>query len=89
MRLMGMLDSPYVRRVAVALLTAEVPFVHEPLSIFRQIDKFSASSPLLKAPSLVEDDGTTLVESGVILNYLEGRFPASSTRRMAAQWSPT
>lgn len=81
MRLIGMLDSPFVRRVAVALLTAEVAFEHEPLSIFRHMEKFSASSPTLKAPSLIEDDGTALVESGVILNYLEGRFPAVAALR--------
>lgn len=81
MRLIGMLDSPFVRRVAVAMLTAEAPFVHEPLSIFRHVDRFAGLSPLLKAPSLIEDDGTALVESGVILDYLESRFPAMAALR--------
>ena len=61
-QLVGMLDSPYVRRVAVALLLAEVPFRHRPISLFRHIEAFSQLSPLLKAPSLVLDDGTALVE---------------------------
>jgi len=81
MRLIGMLDSPFVRRVAVALLMAEVPFQHEPLSIWRHLDKFAPLSPLLKAPSLIEDDGTPLVESGVILNYLDAKFPAVAALR--------
>ena len=81
MRLIGMLDSPFVRRVAVALLTAEVPFVHEPISLFRHIDAFQALSPQLKAPSLIEDDGTALVESGVILDYLETKYPAMAALR--------
>ncbi len=70
-----MLDSPYVRRVAVALLTAEVPFVHRPISLFRHIDAFSKINPLLKAPTLVADDGTVVTDSGVILDYLGCVFP--------------
>lgn len=76
MQLIGMLDSPYVRRVAVTLLTAGVAFQHRPISIFRHIDEFSRISPLLKAPTLVADGGTTLVESGVILEYLATLSPA-------------
>ena len=70
-----MLDSPYVRRVAVALLTAEVPFVHRPISLFRHIAAFSRINPLLKAPTLVADDGTVVTDSGVILDYLGCVFP--------------
>ena len=62
MQLIGMLDSPYVRRVAVALIVAKVPFEHRPISLFRHIDQFSAINPLLKAPTLVADDGTVLIE---------------------------
>ena len=76
MQLIGMLDSPYVRRVAVTLLTAGVPFRHRPISLFRHIDEFSMISPLLKAPTFVADDGTTLVESNVILEYLATLSPA-------------
>jgi len=75
MQLIGMLDSPYVRRVAVTLLTAGVAFQHRPISLFRHIDEFSKISPLLKAPTLVADDGTVLVESNVILEYLAGLSP--------------
>ena len=75
-QLIGMLDSPFVRRVAVAMLMAQVPFRHRPISLFRQIDEFSKLSPLLKAPSLVLDDGTALVESNVILEFLGSQYPA-------------
>jgi len=84
MRLIGMLDSPFVRRVAVAMLTAEVPFVHEPLSIWRHADKVAKLSPTLKVPTLIEDDGTALVESGVILDYLEAKLPAVAALRPRA-----
>lgn len=76
MQLIGMLDSPYVRRVAVTMLTAGVAFRHRPISLFRHVDEFSKISPLLKAPTLVADDGTTLLESGVVLEYLATLSPA-------------
>ena len=75
MELIGMLDSPFVRRVAVAMLTAGVSFVHRPISLFRHIDAFSKINPLLKAPTLVADDGTVLTDSGVILDYLGCVYP--------------
>jgi len=75
MQLIGMLDSPYVRRVAIALIAAETPFTHRPISLFRHIDQFAKLNPLLKAPTLIADDGTTLMDSSVILDYLAGVEP--------------
>ncbi len=70
MQLIGMLDSPYVRRVAIALIIAKTPFIHRPISLFRHIDQFSKLNPLLKAPTLLTDDGVALMDSNVILDYL-------------------
>ena len=84
MQLIGMLDSPYVRRVAVALIVAKVPFEHRPISLFRHIDAFSAINPLLKAPTLVADDGTVLIDSTLILDYLAGLYPAVAALTPAA-----
>jgi glutathione S-transferase len=81
MQLIGMLDSPYVRRVAVAMLSAGVAFEHRPISLFRHIEAFSRFSPLLKAPSLIAEEGAALVDSGVILEYLATRFPAVAALR--------
>jgi glutathione S-transferase len=53
MQLIGMLDSPYGRRVAIALIIAKTPFIHRPISLFRHIDQFSKLNPLLKAPTLL------------------------------------
>lgn len=75
MQLIGMLDSPYVRRVAIALIIARTPFIHRPISLFRHIDKFSKLNPLLKAPTLIADDGTALMDSSVILDYLAALDP--------------
>lgn len=75
MRLIGMLDSPYVRRVAVSLKLMELPFEHEPVSVFRHFDQFSAINPVVKAPTLMTDDGTVLMESSLILDFLERIAP--------------
>jgi glutathione S-transferase len=72
MQLIGMLDSPYVRRVAIALIIAKTPFIHRPISLFRHIDQFSKLNPLLKAPTLLTDDGVALMDSSLILDYLAG-----------------
>ncbi|HEY3620988.1 MAG TPA: glutathione S-transferase N-terminal domain-containing protein [Roseiarcus sp.] len=72
MQLIGMLDSPYVRRVAIALIIGKSPFIHRPISLFRHIDQFSKLNPLLKAPTLLTDDGMALMDSSVILDYLAG-----------------
>lgn len=69
MRLIGMLDSPYVRRVAVSLQLMGVPFEHLSLSVFRTFAQFQEINPVVKAPSLVCDDGTVLIDSQLILDY--------------------
>lgn len=71
MELIGMLDSPFVRRVAVSARFLGVPYVHNPLSIFRNYGEFRAINPLVKVPTLVCDDGTMLVDSSLIIDYLE------------------
>jgi glutathione S-transferase len=71
MRLIGMLDSPYVRRVAVTLRLLGIPFEHQPLSVFSTYDQFRRINPLVKVPTLVCDDGTVLVDSNLIIDYAE------------------
>ncbi len=71
MRLIGMLDSPYVRRTAIALRLLGIPFEHDPLSVFSTFDRFSRINPVVKAPTLVCDDGTVLMDSALITDYAE------------------
>ena len=75
MQLIGMLDSPYVRRVAIALMRLDLPFEHRPISLFRHVDEFAAANPLIKAPTLVADDGTVLMESTLIIDYVATLAP--------------
>ncbi len=71
MRLIGMLDSPYVRRVAISLDVLGVPFKHESISVFSTYPQFRAINPVVKAPSFVCDDGEVLMDSSLILQYVE------------------
>jgi len=71
MRLIGMLDSPYVRRVAITARLLGLPFEHEAVSVFRHYDVFAAINPVVKAPTLVTDDGVVLMDSGLIIEHLE------------------
>lgn len=71
MRLIGMLDSPFVRRTAISFEYLGVPFEHEAVSVFSTFAKFKGINPVVKAPTLVCDDGEVLMESSLILQYVE------------------
>lgn len=71
MQLIGMLDSPYVRRVAISLKLLGIPFEHRSISVFRTFDQFQQINPVVKAPTLVCDDGEVLMDSSLILDYAE------------------
>jgi glutathione S-transferase len=68
-KLIGLLDSPYVRRTAIALQFMEVDFEHIPLSVFREYQEFSQINPVVKAPTLVCDRGGVLMDSSLIIQY--------------------
>lgn len=71
MKLIGMLDSPYVRRVAIALQRLGLPFEHASVSVFRGFAQFQQINPVVKAPTLICDDGTVLMDSTLMLDYAE------------------
>src|SRR5271170_6555819 len=71
MQLIGMLDSPYVRRVAISLRCLGIPFEHQSVSVFSTFEQFRKINPVVKAPTLICDDGEVLMESTLILEYAE------------------
>jgi glutathione S-transferase len=71
MKLIGMLDSPYVRRVAISAKRLGIPLEHQSVSVFRHFEQFQQINPVVKAPTLVLDDGEVLIDSTLILDYLE------------------
>lgn len=71
MKLIGMLDSPYVRRVAISLDLLGIEFEHAPLSVFSTFEEFSRINPVVKAPTLLLDDDSVLMDSTLIIDYFE------------------
>ncbi|MGE6783329.1 glutathione S-transferase family protein [Ensifer adhaerens] len=72
MILIGQYDSPFVRRVGIALSLYGMPFEHRPWSSFGNADELRAYNPLTRVPTLVLNDGTALTDSHIILDYLDG-----------------
>jgi glutathione S-transferase len=72
MILIGQYDSPFVRRVAIAMRLYGLAFEHRPWSTFGDGDKIAPFNPLRRVPTLVLDTGETLIESFAILDYLDG-----------------
>ena len=71
MFLIGQYDSPFVRRVAIALRLYGLAFEHRPWSTFGDADTIAPYNPLRRVPTLVLDDGEALIESTAILDYLD------------------
>lgn len=73
MILIGMFDSPFVRRVAITLKLLDLPFEHKNWSVGKDQAQIRKLNPLGRVPTLVLDDGEVLTESAAILDYLDDR----------------
>jgi glutathione S-transferase len=69
--LIGQFDSPFVRRVAIAMQLYGLPYEHRPWSVFGDAEKIARYSPLMRVPTLVLDDGEVVIESSAILDALD------------------
>jgi len=76
MILVGQYDSPFVRRVAVALHHYGTAFDRQVLSVFQDFDAMLSVNPLGKVPTLILPGGEPLYDSRAIMEYLEGIAPA-------------
>ena len=73
MILIGQFDSPFVRRVAIAMDLYQIAFEHRPWSTFGDAELLAPFNPLLRVPALVLDDGEVLIDSFAILDWLDER----------------
>jgi glutathione S-transferase len=71
MILVGQYDSPFVRRVAVSLRVLGFAYEHDTRSVFGDFDSMRTTNPLGRIPSLVLGDGTVLIDSAAILDWLD------------------
>ena len=91
MLLIGMYDSPFVRRVAVSMKLLGMPFEHANWSVGRDFARIREFNPLGRVPTLVLPGGECLFESAAILDYLDEQagpqralLPASGPERRQA-----
>lgn len=71
MILVGQYDSPYTRRVAISLMVLGIPYEHDTRSVFGDFDSMRKTNPLGRIPSLILDDGTVLIDSAAILDWID------------------
>lgn len=91
MKIIGTLDSPFVRRTLVSFETLGIEFEHQWLSVLTNVDEFKKVNPVVKAPTLVCSDGEILMDSNMIIQYGEqvlakrSLMPEASKYRTALQ----
>ena len=71
MILIGQYDSPFVRRVAIAMRLYGIGYEHRPWSTFGDAERLAAHNPLRRVPTLLREDGAVLIESSAILDWLD------------------
>lgn len=68
MILIGRYDSPFVRRVGIALRLYGIAFDHYTRMVFPNAAEHGAINPVIRVPTLVLDDGFVLIDSHMILD---------------------
>ncbi|KAJ2781180.1 hypothetical protein H4R18_003050 [Coemansia javaensis] len=66
---------PYAQRAIRALSAAKVPYALETIDLNNKPAWYSLVNPRLKVPALRTPDGTVLIESLVIAEYIAEQFP--------------
>ena len=71
MILIGQYDSPFVRRVAIAMQFYALRYEHWPWSTFGDAEQLAGYNPLRRVPTLILPDGEVLIDSTTILDHLD------------------
>ncbi|MEO7464810.1 MAG: glutathione S-transferase [Nitrosospira sp.] len=77
MKLIGSLTSPYVRKARIVLAEKRIGYDFDVDVPWNADSHVSNHNPLGKIPVLIMDDGTTLFDSRVIVEYLDSVNPVS------------
>jgi glutathione S-transferase len=85
MILIGQFDSPYTRRIGIMLTLYGIAFEHRPWSVFGNAEQLSEVNPLIRVPTLVLDNGDVLVETNLIMDYLDRLMPPARSLMPQAQ----
>jgi len=89
MILIGQYDSPFVRRVGIALTLYGIGFEHLAWSVFADGEMVRKLNPLMRVPTLILPDGLALTDSHMMLDHLDGMteiplFPRTGLDRARA-----
>ena len=77
MKLIGSLASPFTRKARIVLAEKKIDYDLEIDSPWDAATRVPERNPLGKVPVLVLDDGTTLFDSRVIVEFLDNASPLS------------
>ena len=77
MKLLSSPASPYTRKVRIVLVEKKIECELETVDVNPAENPVNAHNPLGKIPTLVLDDGSTLYDSRVIVEFLDGKSPIS------------
>jgi glutathione S-transferase len=75
MKLIGSLNSPYVRKVRVVMAEKKIEYQFELDDPWSADTKIQQSNPLGKVPCLIMEDGGAVFDSRVIVEYLDNVTP--------------
>ncbi len=75
LKIYGALLSPFVRKVRCVLTEKQLPYELVATNPFDKSGDFLKRSPLGRIPALEDEEGRSLADSTVIVEYLEERFP--------------
>lgn len=88
MILVGQYDSPFVRRVGIALRHYGVTFEHRPWSVWGNAAQIAEYNPLRRVPTLLIQDGHALVDTFAILDYIDELVSAKGTGLLVPRSGP-
>ncbi len=74
MKLIGSVNSPYVRKVRIVMAEKKLDYQFSQEDVWAS-DAILASNPLGKVPCLVMEGGEAVFDSRVIVEYLDARSP--------------
>jgi glutathione S-transferase len=77
MKLIGSNTSPYVRKVRVVMAEKKIDCQYETDEVYSPTPKIAKYNPLGKVPCLITDDGGSVFDSRVIVEYLDTVSPVS------------
>ncbi len=77
MKLIGSLNSPYVRKARIVLAEKKIEYTFEQDNPFDEQSRVPDANPLGKVPVLVLEDDSTLFDSRVIVEFLDSVSPIS------------